>query len=365
MMKYIYIDDEDESIAIRDGLNDVKTIHVALEKPKKFEEQSQDLLNKLKAYDGIILDLRLDDHPQSEARYTAPPLAQALRSLAAINQGIGDCPIVLCSTDAKIKKSYIADQSSHDLFDYKFSKDHEPDFPKIVLKLDSLAKGYRELYQLKGDLSSIIRREFQKLDSRIFERLYNPEVNFPSHEYARFLIKELLGQPGPLINEKLLAARLGIDYLASPGWRSLIENFFDDGVYKGVFSDGWRRWWADTVNDKFKSITGKRLSGLKGPERVNVLINVTRIAELTPAKLIPRCVSYNFSTICEFYKQPLDPLEGFRIMTLKEPKPWQEPRYLSIDAAVERKGFTNGLMIHPSESERLERIKTQLKAEGK
>lgn len=50
----------------------------------------------------------------------------------------------------------MADQSSHDLFDYKFLKDHEPDWPKIVAKLNSLAIGYKKIREAKGDLQKIL-----------------------------------------------------------------------------------------------------------------------------------------------------------------------------------------------------------------
>lgn len=105
MIKYIYIDDENDltTQAIKDGLNDVHIISVELETPQAFEAQSQDLIKRLNEFDGIILDLRLDDNPKSKAQYTAPPLAQALRSNSSLDLANVDCPIVLCSTDAKIK----------------------------------------------------------------------------------------------------------------------------------------------------------------------------------------------------------------------------------------------------------------------
>jgi hypothetical protein len=365
MIRYLYIDDEnvDTTAPIRDGLRDTGLIEVELEQPQSFENQTLDLVSKLKNFDGVILDLRLDDNHSSKARYTAPPLAQYLRTNAVINKEGKDCPIILCSTDDKIKKSYMSDRSSHDLFDYKFLKDHKPEWTKIATKLAALAKGYQCIQERKLDFSKILYRDVTELDARISNQFLVGDFSYPINEYARFIVKELLGQPGPLINEKLLSAKLGVDINNSKDdWRTLVDSVLGAAKYVGAFSDGWTRWWIDRIILEFKKFSGgKRLSSLKAHERVEILIKATGLGNLRPAEPINLGVSTNYWTICEYYKRPLDPLEGFKIATSKELRPWQDPRYLSLEASLERRGYENGLRVHPSEEARLDVIKAQIR----
>jgi len=360
LINYLYIDDEKEADAIRDGLNDTGIIKVDLIEPASFEKQAARLKDDmLIQYKGLILDLRLDDNPKSQAKYTAPSLAQALRFEAGINSDLAmEFPIILCSTDKKIQESYAHENTSHDLFDYIFKKDEAPDYKKIAAKLKSLAKGYSFIKQNLDELDNIIKRKIGELDNRIFSKFLGENVTFSIHDLASFIKKELIEQPGPLINEKILAARLGVDIEKSEGWTDLLGYFSTPIKYTGVFAEAWERWWSDLLLNKFKELTGQRLPALTAVERVQLLIEHTKINKLVAATPLPRAISNNFWTICEYYQVPLDPLEAVKEYTNKEPSPWQEYRYLSIDAALERKG-----KIHISEKERLERIKEQLESE--
>ena len=146
--KYLYIDDElnnpdDDSVeAVSDGFNDFGLIEVEVGEPLDFKSQKKDLLKKLKDYDGLILDLRLDQNMKLDVSYNAPAIAQELRTAVPNPEDhLRPCPIVLCSTDERMRATYDADQTSHDLFDYKFLKGSEPDWPKFSKKLHALAEG--------------------------------------------------------------------------------------------------------------------------------------------------------------------------------------------------------------------------------
>jgi len=352
--KYIYIDDVNDSSteAIKDGLADTEIIDVDFLQVKDFTEQIISFEKELKIYDGIILDLRLDGNLHLGVKYTAPALAQELRSRSAAKEGIKDTPIILCSTDEKISALYEKDQTSHDLFDYIFLKENPFEGEIIAQKLSAISKGYYTINKNKKNLKNIFNRDISSLDQRIFGKFINREIIFPTHELAQHILKEIIGQPGPLINDLLVAARLGVDIEKSPDWQSLLDDFFESTIFSGVFSDGWNRWWFDLVIDRFKELTNKRLSALNASERVNLLIDNCKLQKLVAAEPIKNSVSSNYWTICEFYKKPLDPLEGFKVYSFKEPKPWQEDKYLSFEAAAERR-----MKIHPSETERLNQYK--------
>ncbi|MDW3191277.1 MAG: hypothetical protein R8G66_02900 [Cytophagales bacterium] len=356
---YIYIDDfADKSVmAIKDGLKDTEIINVDFFQVSEFKNMISEFEGQLKKYDGIILDLRLDGNSEIDVKFTASGLAQELRNRSAAHEGIKDVPIILCSTDKKIREYYNRDHTSHDLFDYRFVKDVSPNWEKIALKLQSIANGYEELKEVKGNLNKILGRDIKPVDSRIMGKFIDTESVFPIHEYSQHFLKEVIRKSGPLIPEKLFAARLGIDIAKSSDWSNLLRKFFLDAKYNGIFSDSWERWWMDLIQEKFKSLTGKRLASLNAEQRVKLIKDATNLNEIVTAKPIEKAVSTNYWTLCEFFKKPLDPLEGFKIHYTKEPKPWQDQMYLSFEAASERRGIKEGLKVNSEEVERLELAK--------
>ncbi|MDT0676996.1 hypothetical protein [Autumnicola musiva] len=360
---YIYIDDFSDSsvMAIRDGLQDTNIIDVDFIQVAEFKQMILEFEGELKRYDGVILDLRLDGNAAIDVKFTASGLAQELRNRSAANEGIKDVPIILCSTDKKIREYYNRDHTSHDLFDYRFVKDSSPNWDKIATKLQSLANGYEQLKKFKGNLDEILYRDTKLLDSRILGKFSDKDSEFPIHEYSQHFLKEVIRKPGPLIQEKLLASRLGIDIEKSQDWSKLVDDFFSDEMYQGVFSDAWKRWWMDRIQNKFKSLTGKRLASLNAVQRVNSIVAATKLSSLVPAEPIEKSISTKFWTLCEYYKRPLDPLEGYKIHYTKEPKPWQDQMYLSFEAASERKGLKSGLKVHADDIEKLKIAKQAVK----
>lgn len=362
--KYLYIDDFNDAsiLAIKDGLNDTEIIDVDYTQVKEFKDLITDFEGEYSKYDGIILDLRLDLNPKLNVKFSATGLAQELKNRSAANEGVRDVPIVLCSTDRNIREYYNRDTTGHDLFDYRFLKEARPKWEKIALKLRSISNGYNILNKDKSDLSKILHRDINTIDTRIVGKLIDSESLFSTHDFVQQILKEVIRKPGPLINENLLAARLGIDILSSPDWQMLLDSVFEYEKYNGIFSDGWTRWWSDLIIGKFREISGIRLSSLSAEERVEELMKLTEFEKIVPAKPIPNSVSTNYWTICEYYKMPLDPLEGFRLLYKKEPKSWQDQQYLSFEAAAERHGLKDGLKVHPSENDRLESIKNQIRS---
>jgi hypothetical protein len=367
--KYLYIDDESgpsEKSALN-VFNDLGVIEVELFKLSDYREFGKirnELIDrrKNKAFDGIIIDLRLDGDGEDRVDFNATSIAQELRSITARGD-ISAFPIVLCSTEPKIRETYDADKSSHDLFDYKFEKSINPDSKRFSRKLFSLVKGYDWLNSETLSPEKIFKgADTNILDTRILER-FDETNKLVVYDYAHFVVKNLFHHTNPLLKDKIVAARLGIDKEASAeSWFKLMDEVFAPAKYSGLFADGWDRWWADSIVNMFKDLTGKRLSFLKAEERVKLLTDKTGITGLIAATPIKHCQSTEFWTICEAYKKPLDPLEGFKIFASSELKPWQESKYLSFDAIVERIGVEKGLRHHPSEKERIEFVKQSIQS---
>lgn len=359
MYNLFYLDDEKDDLIkpIIAKLESTGVLKVTWEKPLNFESEIDDIQAKLKDYDALILDLQLDGDQEDgkKVKYQAPPLAQVVRTLATEKQ-IADIPIILCSTDDRIRDSFKRDFTSHDLFDWIFLKNEIDSF--TIVKICDLIEGYRRITKEPKDFTNLLHRDYSRVDDRILSRFIN-EDNPPVHEISRVVFKDIVQPTGILINEEILAARLGIDSKTSKDWNKLKDDIFIESKYEGVFSQGWSRWWSDGLIDQFTSLTGDHLPSLTAEDRVR-LLNEKLGLELYPAKPLKFNHSTNYWTICVVTKCPIDPYEGYKVDMKLEPKPWQDYSYVSFFSIIERLAERQGVLIHPSEEERFRTESSEL-----
>jgi hypothetical protein len=366
-MKFLYIDDENGTpeISTLNGFNDLKIIDVErfpLSEFREFSSLKIELIKRISnnSFDGLILDLRLDGTGSDRTEFNATAITSELRSVAARGE-IVSFPIVLCSTESNIKQTYDTDKTSHDLFDYKINKSNEnPEWTKMSYKLASLANGYKWLQSQKQANEDIFDfKDSSNLDERIIEKIDDFLVPY---DYAHFVVKHFFHQTNPLINEKILASRLGVDIQKTPQdvWNQLKNEILKKIKFNGLFSDGWNRWWANDLISWFEEISGENLAFINAEKRVKILIEKFALNELVVAQPLKFCSSTEFWSICEAYKVPIDPLEAFRIFTTVDIKPWEEYKYISLLAILERIGIERGLKPHISEIEKIEYTKELL-----
>lgn len=358
-MKYIYVDDEDENRIVDyvRALSSSDDLEVENIKPQEFSQ----LINKLdnSSKDGILLDWRLDKMGSEEVFFKASSIAQNLRTKFAENDS-SSVPIVLISTDERLS-SYYSDETSHDLFDKLYDKLKDvADFPRKTQKeLVALAKGYKQIHDLReegSELHSILGIEGDEslLDKEI-NSFFSPEDNLrPTQDYAQFILKDLIDTPGPLIDERYLAARLGIDIEKSKSWDKLKNQELNDFKYNGPFCNGWNRWWSLGLENWWQEFDNiqEPLQLLNAEERVRCLTEKFSFTDLTPAKPIESEYSTEYWTVCRVFGVPLDPSDGFKVRG-RERFTWQEKIYISSKAARQKKHETQGLKIHSSEKNRL------------
>ena len=379
--KYLYLDDEKPE-AVRPFLRELRRYSEDLEidhyPPLSYRNQLPWLAQK--TFDGLILDLRLDQFANwqegskgDKAEYRATTLAQEIRTRATERQGVFEVPIVLWSTDERLKASYTRDDTSHDLFDLKCVKsdisDNVNKARAIASQLTSLALGYQEIVKVrsrkKGPGSQLHRfLGFEKLpeflDARILSYFEGRPTPLPAHEYARFILRDLLSAPGPLIGEQVLAARLGIDIKASEDWVKLKARISKQASYSGPFREGWPCWWASLVETWWRGL-GKDVPPLRltpAANRVEQLRKRTKLKGLVSAKPIEAGYSESYWTICQVTQQPLDPRDGL-ILNQKDTKIWQEKLYVSSKAELTGGRRERGLILDPLEKNRLERLKAK------
>lgn len=361
-VKYLYLDDdpEDQVGQIARRLSVEGKLEVTYQSVSFFKHQIEQLLAPDCEFDGLLLDLRLDQKPREDGQkveYTATTLAQFLRTKVYDDEvRIKDFPIVLCSQQSKIGM-YEADLSSHDLFDYKFPKEAvEVRAEEIISKMVALVEGYRTIASAQGNWSKILAYDTTQLDARIFSRFTTNNTTLATHEYARHLVKGLLTTTNELIKERIVAARLGMTTTAAD-WPQLRDDVFGAARYQGAFGESWERWWQPEVNRIFESLCGAPIASLDAVERVAALTQYTKLTGLVAATPIELNHSPWYWTICEAYQTPLDPSEGFRLAGA-EPAVWQEYDYISLKALLEQLHTTElQRQLHPDEVLRFEAIR--------
>jgi hypothetical protein len=372
--RYLYLDDEKPQTVTpytREVERHFEGLRILLHSPKSYKAQ-MDALREGK-FDGVILDLRLDqfvnwEDPDGErADYRATTLAQEIRTRATEGK-FKDCPLVLWSTDSRLKASFNRDDTGQDLFDLKCVKDeilHEEKATEIAERLVSLVSGYKQIDKIKGEHRSGknqlfrflgFKSEVGFLDPRIAGEFATREGPVPVHEYARFVIFDLLDRAGPLIDERTLAARLGVDADSSADFQVLKDTHFKQAIYKGPFSSGWPRWWAYLVEERWLKLKGHpgRLRVIPASQRVEILRSSLGLKKLTAAKPIKEGYSDRFWTVCRATELPLDPLDGLIVQT-RNSKVWQDKTYVSMDAALDGTIEERGLKIDATDIERLAR----------
>ena len=182
--KYLYIDDEEKKVRepfaknLSDNKIKVDTKHVS-----EIELSNTEIIKQIvKNYDGLLLDLRLDqtaseDENKIRVPFTATVYAQHIRTLVTNGDIDKDIPIVLFSTDDKLQKVYFVDLTSQDLFDRYIDKSKIPENAK--LKLISLADGYRRINDEKNieklvGLDSLSRNWMKEYLHDMIVQIYQP-----------------------------------------------------------------------------------------------------------------------------------------------------------------------------------------------
>jgi hypothetical protein len=363
--KVLYIDDENEdrSQAYADGLSTLGLIEITIKKPTSFETLRDELIHEQSNIDALILDLRLDGNQQGErvAKYTAPILATGIRSHCLIEDGFKkEFPIFLISSKDNLKKYFDSDTSSHDLFDYTFTKatvgSVGTNYENLIA---SITEAYKIIGEEKTDFAKILDYpSIRDIENRIFTSKFLIGEGTSVSEISQYIFNEIIRKSGVLIDENILAARLGVNIEKSNDWNKILS-FLEGYKYSGVFCKAFERWWFNGIMDWWNdNFPNKLLIRLNAEERVSLLKEKFDLHEIKVAEPIAKTTSTKFWTVCQAYQQPLDPKDGF-LVDGNQLKPWQDKRYISLESILERDAKEKGFVIHPEEKERFDDIKQE------
>ena len=174
----------------------------------------------------------------------------------------------------------------------------------------------------------------------------------PHHEIVKFILKNLISVSGLLIDENMLASRLGVDISSSKEeWRKLLSEI-DSFHYKGILFEGWQRWWASDLIEWWRNNLDSELGDLLAEERVERL-NKKFGLKLNTAHKAEKDSNTRFWTICSKTKKPISLKDAILCSEDYQKVPWQEDQYFSIDVAM-NEPISN---IHPLDRDKVEKLK--------
>ncbi len=351
---YLYLDDNDK--ATRDG--DVKYINsiselisIRTEYPCSWHQRSLKIEQEIASIDGLILDWEYTN-VSAQAKegtdnaenvdFSAESLAEHIRISAA--KGQKDIPIIICSANKNkgFTKARERELTSLDLFDLAFIKQDifDESAHTAMKQLYDLSIVYKKLQSttLKKNPETILslsKADIRHLDIRFIDLLETMAKYRTTHDLVQFLLREFIEKEGLLINEQVLAARLGVD-IKSNDWGNLLGLLTEAGIeYSGYLNIGWKNFWAFKFNSWWKTEISNEDPRYIGATQRVILLNEKLKLQLKAAEKIKFCSSDEYWTICIGTKRPLDPINGFAVGEHLL-YPWQEVQYVSAYAELEK-----------------------------
>ena len=285
MYKGILVEDNDTEAVFAEQMSTSGKLELKHERPQPVSQHSKKIF-EVKP-DLLVLDFRLDidlgDMDASEA-YKGSAMAQQIRD-QAIGHPSSDFPIVLISSEEKIRSQFEPDQTSHDLFDKVYAKEAVTSYRDEVRKqMISLCEGYSLLRSKVGafDLLELAGLNAEQEYIMDYQELHlSLRRAVAPHLVAAIFMNLLIGRTGLLLDINEACARLGV----CKSERKSIEKLLyeNDLAYSGLFCKGWSRFWAHSLDEFSIRIFGDRATGIPAEIRAIKLSEYCGV-KLKPAK---------------------------------------------------------------------------------
>lgn len=355
---YLYIDDEIEEVV--NGITKNLTsdeLSTVVQRAMSWDTEITNLIEKreLDKYDGLLIDLQLkfSTSDSEQVKYFGPDLVQAIRTKVKSGH-INDLPILLCSSENKLLDLF--DKTSLDLFDKKYDKVKDLSNDSAKTELISFSTAYKKL-NAQESLQKILETDEDLFEFELeFNKLKTP------HEKINFIYNQLILKPGLVLDESLLAIRLGIDKNKSKDWEEIKNKILAPFKYEGILHEFNDRWWQSRLLRWWKENFKTSLQVIPAFDRVKLLKEKFNLDGLNPLTLPDHQRYETFWYKCLLSDTPLESADGFK--TIEMPKYfWQEPSFISLSHiwSEERSVAKIKELLGNYESERLDEIIKQQK----
>jgi hypothetical protein len=308
------------------------------------------LSNKIRPA-GVLMDVDLSGAPGPLG--TGPGIAQDIRVKQKAGE-ICEYPVIRFAGATNVARNVKGDPASDDLFDAKIMKEDLLKLgpSEVLARMAGILQVYRELPTFKD----LPREEFSRaigLERERWERFGHPafadrvlySLQIALHVASGAFLRSFLLVPGLLIDEALLAVRLGVDMNRSGRYWDVLRSQLDF-KYVGVGAVGFTRWWARALDEWWASRpeSSSPLSSLTIDERISKL-NDWGFKGLVPIKMPQGSAGQKPWRLCCLclereppFVVPIDPNESVRMVGADDQAPWVDPRYASLQSALEEKG---------------------------
>lgn len=340
MASWLLIDDSpEEAAAFAERLsreNAVSVVHMSA------QEAASALGNGTLTPAGVLMDVDLSN--EMGRQQTGPGMSQDMR-VAQQKQAIPAFPIVRFSLRHKVLENIGRDSSSDDIFDLKIEKDGLSNEDLCATAQNKLI-GVRQIYDVletgEVDLPELLGLSndlWTQWGSSAFQSDF--ELGDRVHLKAGPLVR-MMAHPGLLIEEDILAFRLGVDSATSKGWPNLREKLADF-AYRGVSGDCFVRWWARAIEDWWQEVLGAPipLAGCNIDQRVEHLSK--HVGELVPLKMPKGSMGERPWRYCLLTKEqrqeviPVDPARSVKIKPRSPMPSWLDPLYAALGVALQNR----------------------------
>jgi hypothetical protein len=308
---------------------------------------------------GVLMDIELGN----ETGLVEDGLSLSAAIRAAQNRGdVSSFPIIRFSRRSKVLANIGSDPSTDALFDLLWDKDALSNHDEIASLKNDMA-GLTEVYgsvRRETEISEAIGLDashWNEWGSNSFDEQYT--IYDRDHLRAGIVV-QALRDSGLLIDESLLAIRLGVSLKSSRGWSDLIRDL-DGAAFTGPGSKFMPRWWVRAIEFWWEQTFDlvDPLSAVSVDRRVEVLRS--KYADLTPIEEIPESPGRHYWRYCTITLEeerrllPVDPEWGVPVKPRAPLPEWQDPLYAALGPALRHKGDPR---IDSDEAKRLEaRIK--------
>lgn len=263
----VFVDDEHKQYASLLSTNGV--LEFTFQAVSELTDQAMEI--KAVGPTVVALDYRLDEvTPGVRAGHTykGSGLAQILRD-GAIGKPEEDFAIVLVSNEVKLEAFYAPDKTAHDLFDMVYSKEFVTQSrDRVRAELRALSAAYLYLRDLKQNYPPMVILNAGEAErDQILTQEITASFSIASapHIVSKYVLRNIIERPGLLLNDADAAAALGIEVAS---FEQLVPHLAEIGLdYRGIFSDGWPRWWAGRIEDWGAGIVGTSLFSLTAQQR--------------------------------------------------------------------------------------------------
>jgi hypothetical protein len=350
---WIFVDDKiDEATSFAEELQRRGDVKIEVLSPAQARAQ---LLQKGRHPAGVLMDVDLTaiaDEPG-----TGPGIAQDIRTKQKA-QAAKEFPIVRFSAADPLARNVFGDPSSEDLFELKILKEDVRTAAELII---AQLNGVTEVYEAMIGLSTNLDKSDDVL-ARIFgvegstlgrwshDGLTSKVLAGASHALhvaAGAFCRLFLIPQGVLLDERLLAVRLGVDLSASAeAWEHLSKHL-EVFRYEGVSAKHFARWWSRGLEEWWFNQIDKTgpLAGRTASERVEQLSISTGVHNLVPIAAPPEQPEFRPWRLCRLGLEesppqyiPVDPSYSAKMTPQADFPVWVEPYSASPKLALRARG---------------------------